>query len=96
MYGVRPAAGRTFARDEDQPGKEKVAVVTHRAWASLFGGDPGLVNRDILLNGERYTVIGILPGNSEFDRAADRPVGAAGVPVRIRRATITISASSPG
>lgn len=68
VFGVRPAAGRTFARDEDRLGKDKVTVVTHRAWASLFGGDPGLVNRDILLNGERYTVIGILPGNSEFDR----------------------------
>jgi putative ABC transport system permease protein len=68
VYGVRTAAGRTFARDEDRPGKEKVTVLTHRAWTSLFGGDTSLVNRDILLNGERYTVIGILPGNSEFDR----------------------------
>jgi predicted permease len=68
VFGVRAAAGRTFARGEDQPGKEKVAVLTHRAWTSLFGSDISLLNRDILLNGERYTVIGILPGNSEFDR----------------------------
>lgn len=68
IFGTRAAAGRKFARDEDQPGKEKVAVLTHRAWASLFGADASILNRDILLNGERYTVIGILPGNSEFDR----------------------------
>jgi putative ABC transport system permease protein len=68
VYGARVAAGRTFARDEDQLGKEKVAILTHRLWSSVFGGDPGVLNRDILLNGERYTVIGILPGASEFDR----------------------------
>jgi putative ABC transport system permease protein len=68
VFGTRTAAGRTFARDEDQPGKDKVTVLTHRAWTNLFGADPGVLNRDILLNGERYTVIGILPGNSEFDR----------------------------
>jgi putative ABC transport system permease protein len=68
VFGARAAAGRTFARGEDQPGKDKVTVLTHRAWTSLFGADASLLNRDILLNGERYTVIGILPGNSEFDR----------------------------
>lgn len=59
VFGARAAAGRTFARDEDQPGKDKVTILTHRAWTSLFGGDAGLLNREILLNGERYTVIGI-------------------------------------
>jgi putative ABC transport system permease protein len=68
VFGTRAALGRTFARDEDQRGKEKVAVVSHRTWLNLFGGDRGIVGRDILLNGEPYTVIGVLPGNSEFDR----------------------------
>ena len=70
MFGVRPALGRTFARDEDQRGKEKVTVLTHRLWLNVFGGDAGIVGRTILLNGEPYTVIGVLPGNSEFDRRA--------------------------
>jgi putative ABC transport system permease protein len=70
VWGVRPALGRTFARDEDQRGKEKVTVLTHRLWLNVFGGDAGIVNRTILLNGEPYTVIGVLPGNSEFDRRA--------------------------
>ena len=55
-------------RDEDQRGKEKVAVISHRLWLNLFGGDRTIVGRNILLNGEPYTVIGVLPGNSEFDR----------------------------
>jgi putative ABC transport system permease protein len=68
VFGVKPALGRTFAPDEDQRGKEKVAVLTYRAWLSLMGGDRGVVGRSILLNGESYTVIGVLPGASEFDR----------------------------
>jgi putative ABC transport system permease protein len=68
VFGTRAALGRTFARDEDRPGNEKVAVLSHRLWQSLFGADAGLVGRKLVLNGEPYTVIGVLPGNSEFDR----------------------------
>jgi putative ABC transport system permease protein len=68
VFGVKPALGRTFALDEDQQGKEKVTVLTHRAWLSLMGGARDVVGRSILLNGESYTVIGVLPGASEFDR----------------------------
>jgi putative ABC transport system permease protein len=68
VFGVQAALGRTFAPGEDQPGSGKVVVITHRVWMSLFGGDAGIVGRAILLNGEPYTVIGVLPGASEFDR----------------------------
>jgi len=68
VFGVQAALGRTFARDEDQLGKEKVAVLSHHLWMTVFGSDPALVGRSILLNGEPYTVIGVLPGSSEFDR----------------------------
>ena len=68
VFGTKAAHGRTFARDEDRPGREKVAVIGHRLWVNLFAADPSIVGRDILLNGEPYTVIGILPGNSEFNR----------------------------
>ena len=43
VFGTKAAFGRTFARDEDQRGKEKVAVISHRLWLNLFGGDVGLV-----------------------------------------------------
>jgi putative ABC transport system permease protein len=68
VFGIQAALGRTFARDEDQPGKEKVVVLTHRVWVNLFGADPKLVGQDIMLNGAPHTVIGVLPGSSEFDR----------------------------
>jgi putative ABC transport system permease protein len=68
VFGIKAAMGRTFSADEDQPGKDKVAVISHRTWTNLFGADPGLVGRAIQLNGEPYTVIGVLPRGSEFDR----------------------------
>lgn len=68
VFGVQAALGRTFAPGEDQAGSQKVVVLTHRIWMNWFGADTGIVGRPILLNGEPYTVIGVLPGASEFDR----------------------------
>ncbi len=68
IFGIQPALGRTFAPDEDQPGKEQVVVLSHRIWQSRFGSDPALLDRHILLNGRPYTVIGVLPAGSRFDR----------------------------
>jgi predicted permease len=70
VFGIKPALGRTFARGEDQAGRDKVAVLSHRLWLNQFGGDASIVGRSILLNGEPYTVIGVMPANSEFDRRA--------------------------
>jgi putative ABC transport system permease protein len=68
VFGVQAALGRTFADGEDQSGSAKVAVISHRLWMELSGGDARMVGRAILLNGEPHTVIGVLPGASEFDR----------------------------
>jgi putative ABC transport system permease protein len=68
VFGIKAVMGRTFAADEDQPGKDKVVVLSHRTWTNHFGRDPGLIGRSIHLNGEPYTVIGVLPRGSEFDR----------------------------
>jgi putative ABC transport system permease protein len=68
VFQVKPALGRTFAPDEDQPGKEHVVVLSHRLWVSQFGSDPGLVGRSLILDGEPFTVIGVMPEASAFDR----------------------------
>jgi putative ABC transport system permease protein len=68
IYQIAPAIGRTFAVDEDRPGKEHVVVLSHRVWASRFGGDAALVGRTITLDGQPYTVIGVMPQGSAFDR----------------------------
>ncbi len=68
IFGIQPALGRTFAPDEDQLGKEQVVVLSHRIWQTRFGSDPALLGRHILLDGRPYTVIGVLPAGSRFDR----------------------------
>ena len=61
ILGVKPALGRGFVDDENQPGKDSVAILTHGLWQRRFGGDPGIVNKTITLNGYTYTVIGVMP-----------------------------------
>jgi len=67
IFGAKPMLGRTFAPDEDQPGKQYEVVLSHRLWESRFGADPSLIGRSIRLNGSSYTVIGVMPPGV-FDR----------------------------
>jgi putative ABC transport system permease protein len=68
IYGVRAAAGRTFASGEDTPGHDRVVVISHSLWEEQFSRDPSILGRAIRLDGLPYVVIGILPANSPFDR----------------------------
>ncbi|MGD0136058.1 MAG: ABC transporter permease, partial [Bryobacteraceae bacterium] len=68
VFGTRAALGRTFAADEDQPGKAHVVILSHAIWESQFGADPKLLGTTIRLDGEPYTVIGILAEGGSFDR----------------------------
>jgi putative ABC transport system permease protein len=61
VLGVPPEAGRTFGRDEDAIGKERVAVITDGLWKRIFGGRADILGKDVSLNGEPYTIIGIMP-----------------------------------
>jgi len=69
IFGVKPALGRTFLPGEDQPGNDRVVLLSHVLWESRFGSDPTMLGRRILLNGEAHTVIGVLQ-KGPFDRAA--------------------------
>lgn len=69
ILGVKAVLGRTFAADEDQPGKSRVAVLSHSLWASQFGSDASIIGRVIQLDGEPHVVIGVLPEGSAFDRS---------------------------
>ena len=68
VFGATAALGRTFVAGDDEPGRDRVIVLSHRAWASHFGSDPGLVGRTIPINGEPHTVIGVMPEHGPFDR----------------------------
>jgi putative ABC transport system permease protein len=60
VLGVQPVIGRTWRPDEDAPGI-RVAVISHALWMRRFGGDPGILNRPIRLNGFSYAVLGVMP-----------------------------------
>jgi putative ABC transport system permease protein len=66
VVGVQPAIGRAFQAGEDQPGRERVAILGDRLWKRRFGGDPSIVGRNIRFDDENYTVIGIMPPNYEY------------------------------
>ncbi|HKX32999.1 MAG TPA: ABC transporter permease, partial [Blastocatellia bacterium] len=68
LLGVTTALGRTFTREEEDPGRDHVVVLSHRIWQQRFGADPGLIGRMISLNGESYQVVGVLQPGSNFDR----------------------------
>ena len=68
IFGAKPALGRTFLQGEDQVGKDHVVLLSHAFWESRFGSDAEVLERNIVLNGERYTVIGVLQ-KGPFDRA---------------------------
>ena len=61
VYGIKPVLGRTFAAEEDAPGKNHVVVLSHPFWQRVFGGDKKVIGRSLHLNSESYTVIGVAP-----------------------------------
>jgi putative ABC transport system permease protein len=73
VNGVPAALGRTFGRDEDEPGKNRVVVLSDGLWRRVFGADRRAVGKPIQLNGETYTVLGVMPPEFRafYNRDAD-------------------------
>jgi putative ABC transport system permease protein len=67
VFGVKPLVGRAFSPGEDQPGAAPVVVLSYSFWQTQFGGDTEVLRRDLTLDGEAHTIIGVLPAGS-FDR----------------------------
>jgi predicted permease len=71
--GVSPLLGRTFNASEEQQGHEYEAVLSSRLWKSRFGGDTHILGKRIELDGDRYTVIGVMPASFTFPNADGMP-----------------------
>jgi len=68
---TRPRLGRTFSADDYAAGNDKIVVLGHRTWVGRFGGDPEIVGNALALDGESYTVVGVLPPEFRFPDRAD-------------------------
>jgi len=66
VLGVPPALGRVIDKDDDRPGASSVVVLSDRLWRRRFGSDPGIVGQQVLLSGEKHTVIGVMPRGFAF------------------------------
>ena len=66
VLGVRPALGRWFTEAESGAGADHVVVLGHAIWKNRFGSDPGILGQPILLDGEPYTVVGVMPPSFRF------------------------------
>lgn len=65
--GFVAALGRGFLEEEDMPGKNHVVVLSHGLWQRRFGSDPAILDQQLTLNNENYTVIGVMPAEFEFN-----------------------------
>jgi predicted permease len=66
LLGVEPQIGRVFTATEDQPGSQRVVLLSYGLWQRRFGGDPGIVGKPLTLNGETYIVTGVMPARFQF------------------------------
>jgi predicted permease len=70
ILGVQPAQGRNFLPEETVKGHEKVAIISHRLWQTLFNGDSA-IGRSVQIAGTPYQVVGVLPKNFYFPKATE-------------------------
>ncbi|HWN99832.1 MAG TPA: ABC transporter permease, partial [Blastocatellia bacterium] len=89
VMGVQPQIGRAFSPDEFKPNAPRTLVISYRLWQRKFGGDPGVLDQTVFLNGRPYPVVGVMPKDSQwpdgFDIWAPMAVGPNPDPDLLRR-----------
>lgn len=73
VLGVSPIVGRTFTAQEDRPGYEHEVILSYQLWQDQFGADQHLLGLPMNLNGETYTIIGVMPADFTFPHANEMP-----------------------
>jgi putative ABC transport system permease protein len=66
LFSVYPNPGRSFSSEEFQPGRDQVALISHRLWQNRWAADQNLTGQSVTLNQKSYTVVGIIPANFTF------------------------------
>ena len=68
LFGATAAAGRVFTSDEDMPGKPPVVILSNGFWKRRFGSDPSVVGRTLTLNGNSFTIVGVMAADFVFNK----------------------------
>jgi predicted permease len=76
-FQAAPDLGRAIGPADDQPGREKVAVISHALWQSMFDSSADILHRSLLLDGKSYQIIGVMPKGFEYPHFSDLPYGTA-------------------
>lgn len=71
VLGVTPQLGRTFAFDDEQPGRNRVVIVSERLWTQNFARVPNIIGREITLEGVPHTIVGVMPDGFSFPGRTD-------------------------
>jgi putative ABC transport system permease protein len=71
IFAFRPVAGRAFLDEEGRKGSDRSVILSHAFWQRRFAGERDVVGRTLLLNGESYTVVGIMPADMTFPTTID-------------------------
>ncbi len=84
--GMQPALGRWFNAEDEKLGTLSTVVLSHGCWLQRFGGEPAVIGRAIRLDGQSYTIIGVMPANFEFycPWTDNKPI-ALWIPLRVER-----------
>ncbi|SPF46720.1 Macrolide transporter ATP-binding /permease protein [Candidatus Sulfopaludibacter sp. SbA4] len=72
VLGVTAALGRTFLPEEEQPGRSRVVLLSDSLWRRRFGADPSVPGRTIMVEGQTYTIAGVLPRDFRLFRVLNR------------------------
>jgi len=98
--GTTPILGRPFTREEYRQGQSNVVLLGHESWSSRFGADPSMVGQTLALDGQDYTVVGVLPPRFGFPNHAElwipRPVQSWDVNSRTSAYMTAVGRMAPG
>ncbi len=73
LLGTPPALGRTFTPEEEKPGAAPATLISHSLWQRRFNADPGIVGKQIVIDSNGVTVIGVMPAGFQFFYGESRP-----------------------
>jgi predicted permease len=74
-FQASPELGREIAPEDNQPGHESVAVISHALWQSMFDSASDILHRSLVLDGKGYQIVGVMPSAFEYPHNSDLPLG---------------------